>query len=276
MPIVAPWTPSRGDLQPAVKVAAARVVEAIGTWPAGQGGPLEGGRRVEALGQRGRLAGASYPSLNARSEAATLEVIEAQYGGLLATTASVLVVCRQWRADSAGRVSSGGSTVDVRLVKDSPHWRVTALHPGALPRPTRSLSPLAHAVLAEPRIELPPAASADVRSGNVHDSVLSAMLRLAKSYRIGVSVIRCGHPTYVFDTDRVSDHAQGRAFDTWRIDGHLVVDPDTPRSLVTGYMKAAAAEGAYNIGGPYLLPDGAATFFSDATHHDHVHIAFAA
>jgi hypothetical protein len=275
LPAVEPWTPSPGDLQPGVKVTAARVVEAIGTWSAGHGGPVSGAHRVEALGQSGRLGSAFYRPLNVSSEAAALQVIEAQYGGLLATTASVLVVCRQWLADPTGHVTSGGATVDVRLTKNAPHWRVTAVHPGPLPPPTRPISSQARAVLAERRIELPPAARADVASGDVHDSVLTAMLRLAQAYRIGVSVVRSGHPTYVFGTDRVSDHAQGRAFDTWRIDGRLVVDPATPRDLVTGYMQAAADAGSYNIGGPYLLTGGAAQFFSDATHHDHVHVAFA-
>jgi hypothetical protein len=270
-----PWSPNAGDLQPDIKVTAARVVEAIGNWTAGHGGPITRANRVEALGQSGRLGHAAYPSLSTRSDAAALQVIEAQYGGLLATTASVLVVCQQWRADSTGHVSAGGTTVDVRLTERGPTWRVIAVHPGVLPRPARPLSHRARAVLTEPRIELPPAARADVASGDVHDSVLGAMLRLAKSYRIGVSVVRTGHPTYVFGTDRVSDHALGRAFDTWRIDGHLVVDPATPRGLVTGYMEAAAAAGSYNIGGPYLMTGGAAQFFSDATHHDHVHAAFA-
>ena len=59
-------------------------------------------------------------------------------------------------------------------------------------RPAASLSPAATRVLAHPRIELPPAARADVGSGQVHTSVLSAMLRLAETYRIGVSVVRQG------------------------------------------------------------------------------------
>ena len=64
----------------------------------------------------------------------------------------------------------------------------------------------------------------------VHRSVLNALLRLATDYSIGVSVIRSGHPIHVFGTNRLSDHPRGRAFDTWRIDGHAVVDPATRRS----------------------------------------------
>jgi hypothetical protein len=113
-----------------------------------------------------------------------------------------------------------------------------------------------------------------VVSGQVHDSVLAAMLVLARRYTLGVSVVRSGHPLHVFGTSRLSDHPRGRAFDTWRIDGHPVVAAGTPRRLVTGYMEAVAAAGSYNVGGPYLL-GSAPQFFSDATHHDHVHAGFA-
>jgi hypothetical protein len=275
LPAVEPWSASAGDLEAGVKVAAADVVEAIGCWSAADGGRVQRARRVEHLGQPGRFGRAFYRSLDQRADAAVVEVIEAQYGGLLATTASVLVVCRQWWADRAGRIASGGTTVDVRLSRHQPHWQVTAVHPAVLPRPAHHVSPAAKAVLAEPRIELPPAARADVASGQVHESVLSAMLQLSRAFRIGVSVVRSGHPTYVFGTDRVSDHTYGRAFDTWQIDGRPVVDPATPRRLVTDYMVAAAKAGSYNVGGPYAMTYGATSFFSDATHHDHVHAGFA-
>jgi hypothetical protein len=37
-------------------------------------------------------------------------------------------------------------------------------------------------------------------------------------------------------------------------------------------MRAAAAAGSYNVGGPRLL--SGSQFFSDDTHHDHVHAGF--
>ena len=166
-----------------------------------------------------------------------------------------------------------GRTYDVRLSRGAPAgWRVTAVFPSR-PGPRAPHSRAARRVLASDRIDLPPAGRADVASGQVHDSVLVAMLGLSRTYRIGVSVVRSGHPIHVFGTDRLSDHPQGRAFDTWRIDGRAVVDPDTPARLVAGYMRAAAAEGSYNVGGPVLL-GAAPQYFSDATHHDHVHAGF--
>ena len=106
--------------------------------------------------------------------------------------------------------------------------------------------------------------------------MLGALLQLAGSYRMYVSVVRSGHPLDVFGTSRPSDHPRGRAFDVWQIDGRPVVDPATPRSLVAAFMRDAAAAGSYNVGGP-VLPGGGATvnqFFSDDTHHDHVHVGF--
>ena len=207
------------------------------------------------------------------ADQAVTAIVDAQYGGILADAASVLVVCRQWRVRGAS-VSPGGTTVDVRLTRGERGWHVVALHPADPGRPTSHPSAAAAAVLHSARIDLPPAAAADVASGLVHHEVLNALLLLARTYRIGVSVVRSGHPIYVFGTSRRSDHPRGRAFDTWRIDGRAVVDPATPKGLVTAYMRDAAAAGSYNVGGPYLLGGAGNQYFSDATHHDHVHAGF--
>ncbi|MFB7006714.1 MULTISPECIES: hypothetical protein [unclassified Streptomyces] len=269
-PTTTAWRPDRGDVDPDVKLRAVRVVEAIGAWPAGRGGAAAAKKRVAALGAAPSLvdrAGALRPD----ADRAALQVIDAQYGGIPADSASVLVVCRQWTPGHAG-----GTTVDVRLSRARPHWEVTDLHP-ARPGPAAAALPTeAERVLAEPRIGLPPAAEADIRSGHVHPSVLRALLSLAGTYRMDLGVIRSGHPLYVFGTDRPSDHPPGRAFDVGRIDGHMVVDPATSRRLIESFMRDAAAAGSYNVGGPVRLSGGATAyqFFTDATHHDHVHAGF--
>lgn len=202
-----------------------------------------------------------------------VQVIDAQYGGLLATTASVLVVSRSLTRHG-DHIEDGGHTFDVRVSLLGGRWRVTAVRPSrpgpASPRPTTA----ARHVLASDRITLPPAAYADVASGAVHDSALEAMLTVSRHWPIHISVVRSGHPIYVFGTDRLSDHPRGRAFDTWRIAGHVVVRPTTPRTLIRAYMEALASAGSYNVGGPILL-GAAPQFFSDRTHHDHVHAGFA-
>ncbi|MEV7425861.1 hypothetical protein [Streptomyces sp. NPDC091212] len=271
LPTTTPWRPDRADVDSAVKLRAVQVVEAIGAWSAGQGGVAAAKLRVAALGAAPSLVDAAGALLPTADEAA-LQVVDAQYGGILADSASVLVVCRQWTPGHAG-----GTTIDVRLRRARPRWEVTSLHParpgGAVP----SLPAAARSVLAEPRITLPPAAAADVRSGHIHESVLRALLQLAGTYRMYVSVIRSGHPLNVFGTDRPSDHPRGRAFDVWQIDGHPVVDPSTSRRLVETFMRDAAAAGSYNVGGPVRISGGTGgQFFTDATHHDHVHAGFTA
>jgi hypothetical protein len=201
-----------------------------------------------------------------------VEVIDAQYGGLLPGRASVLVVCRSLTRQ-AGGVATGGHTFDVRVALLGGHWRVTAVRPSRPGPPAARPTAAMRRVLASSRVVLPPAARADVASGRVHDSVLEAMLTVSRRWPIGVSVVRSGHPVHVFGTDRRSDHPPGRAFDTWRIADHAVVRPSTPRALVTAYMEALAAAGSYNVGGPVLL-GAAPQYFSDRTHHDHVHAGF--
>jgi hypothetical protein len=268
--LTAPWRPSPNDVQPEVKLRAVRLIEALGTWPPGGQGVAAARKRAAAAGYDPALADQAGGLLTDAPEAA-VQVLEAQYGGILSDSASVLVVCRQYTPGN----DSGGTTVDVRLVAARPQWDVTALHPAVPGPPAASLSSSARAVLADVEaITLPPAAHADVLSGNVHDSALKGMLTLARNHRMMLSVVRSGHPIYVFGTNRPSDHPQGRAFDVWTIDGHPVIDPATPRSLVESFMRAAAAAGSYNVGGPYLLPGAGNQFFSDDTHHDHVHVGF--
>lgn len=280
LPAAVPWRPGPDEIEPAVKLAAVRLVEALGTWPAGRGGPRNATARAAALGIPAPLAArfaAEAGPLTPAADQAVVRVIDAQYGGLLPDTASVLIPCAQ-STRTGSTVREGGTTIDVRLERTAAGWAVTALHPGRPGRPAAALGTPARAVLAQPRIELPPGSAADIRSGAVHESVLRAMLRLADTYRFSVSVVRSGHPVDVFGTSRPSDHPLGRAFDVWAVDGRPVVDPSTPRSLITAFMRAAAAAGSYNVGGPVRLSGGTRPnqFFSDATHHDHVHVGFAA
>jgi hypothetical protein len=274
LPAVAAWQPSSNDIDPQVKTRAVRLIEALGNWGQGQGGTGPARSRTSALGLDPALVAQAGPVLSPAS-AAALQVLEAQYGGILTDSASVLVVCRQWTLGPDGRVLPGGTTVDVRLSRAQPRWTVTALHPAQPGSAAASLPGAAQRVLASGEITLSPAAEADIRSGAVHPSALDALLTLSGSYRMELSVVRSGHPIDVFGTDRPSDHPRGRAFDVWRLDGHEVVDPGTPRSLVEGFMRAAAAAGSYNVGGPWQLTGGAADqFFTDNTHHDHVHAGF--
>ncbi|MEV6208041.1 hypothetical protein [Kitasatospora sp. NPDC051914] len=270
LPATTPWQPGPGENHPEVKLRAVELIETIGAWPPGEQGTDAARKRVAALGLDPSLVEQAGPLLGPGA-AAALQIVNAQWGGYQPDSASVMVVCRQWTTAAAG-----GTTVDVRLVRAQPRWNVTALHPAEPVPPAARISDAAQRVLAEPRIRLPFAAIADVRGGAVHDSVLEAMLALAAKYTFAVTVLRSGHPVNVFETSRTSDHTRGRAVDVWQIDDHAVVDPATPHALVDGFMRDAAALGAYNIGGPRQLGGGTAPrqYFTDDAHHDHVHLGF--
>ena len=146
-----------------------------------------------------------------------------------------------------------------------------AVHPAAPGPAAGSLSTLARSVLADRRLRLPYAAQADVRTGVISASVLHTLLSLADQYVVDVSVVRSGHPLYVFGTSRPSDHPKGRAVDVWALDDRPLVVP-TNHGLAVDGMRLAVAQGAYNVGGPVLL--AGAQYFSDRTHQDHIHIGF--
>ncbi len=238
-PVVLPrrvdWVPGPNELVPEAKAAAVAEVERIGNGP------------------RTRV-----------------RVIYAQYGGLVEPDASVLVVSKNWRLTDNG-LATGGRTYDVRVVRRGNRWQVTDVFPSQ-PGPATNPSSAAQAVLDDPRIQLPPAARGDVLAGTVDDAVLAAMTRLAETWRIGVSILVSGHPINVFATDRLSDHPLGNAVDVWKLNGQAIVDPRTPNRLTTSFMDAAVGFGGDNVGGPVQLTGE--QYFSDRTHHDHVHLGF--
>lgn len=273
LPASVAWQPAASEVSPAVKLRAVRLLEAIAAWPDGGQGLAAARARVAALGYDPRLADQAAGLLTASTQA-TVRVVDAQYGGILSSSSSVLVVLQQWTLGADGHtVVAGGTTVDVRLVRASPAWRVTALHPAAPGPPAASLSAGASSLLTSPRLHLPVAARADIRSGTISAGVLGALRGLVARHVVDVSVVKSGHPLYVFGTSRRSDHPRGHAVDVWAIDGHPVVDPAN-RALVESVMRLGIALGAYQVGGPVDLDGGGSHYFSDNTHHDHIHLGF--
>jgi len=271
LPPATPWRARSGEVKPEVKARATQLLQLVGTWSDGRGDPGAAGRRLGAAGYNPGLA-ARLDFLTPNAAAATTLVTDAQYGGILSDSASVLIPVVQWYSAPDGSVVRHGSTFDVRLSRSGSEWTVTEIHPAAPGPPAGNLSASANAVLANDRIRLTDSARADVVAGQVHDSVLDALQELARRNVLDVSVLRSGHPLLVFGTDRPSDHPYGRAADVWAIDGATVVDPAN-RDVVTAFMRAAARTGPWQVGGP-VLPDGGNMFFSDDTHHDHVHMGF--
>jgi hypothetical protein len=265
------WNAGPGEVTPAAKTSASRALQLAGTWSGGSG-RSGATARLTAKGYSAGLADA-LTELLGDAEAAVTDVIDAQYGGILTSTASVLTVVRQQLLHADGSRSEYGTTFDVRLVGGDSTWRITEIHP-AVPGPAATqISPAAHAALANPRLHLPAAAQADIEAGTVHDSVLTALATLSKRHTLEISVLRSGHPLLVFGTTRPSDHPHGRAADVWAIDGHPVVDPAN-RALVVDFMREAHATGPWQVGGPVDLDGAGSAYFTNPTHQDHVHLGF--
>ena len=270
LPAARSWTARPGEVSPGIKRVATTLLEHVGTWTGSHGDLASARHRLAAAGYDPALAAALSPLLGVGTNAVAV-VRDAQYGGLLSTTASVLVVVDQWRLTRDGVVHAGGTTVDVRLAQASPHWRVVEVHPASPGMPTSALTRNAREVLRDTRIRLPHAARADVSAGRIHDSVLALLLSLGQKHVVDVSVLRSGHPLYVFGTSRTSDHPKGRAADVWALDGRALVLHGN-HTLAASAMRYAVAHGAYNVGGPILL--GGPQYFSDHTHQDHIHLGY--
>ena len=270
LPSTSRWLARPGEVQPSVKRVATTLVESVGAWTRGGGTPAAARARAKAGGYDGALVDGLAPLLHA-GDSAVVQVRDAQYGGILASSASVLLVVDQWWRDASGGVRTGGTTLDVRLVKASPHWRVVEVLP-ATPGPASSrVSRVAADILGNDRVRLPYSARADVASGSVHDSVLTLVSALADTHVVDVSILRSGHPLHVFGTSRPSDHPKGRSVDIWSLDDRPLVLPAN-HSLATHAMRFAVSHGAYNVGGPVQL--GGPQYFSDRTHQDHIHLGF--
>jgi len=260
--------------EPVAKEKAVRLVEATSAWAPGALDEAAVAGRLAAQGisaERAAAFTAATAPFRGGSSEATSGVIAVQYGGLTATSASLLVTFEQWTRDGSGAITRGGAGADVRLAKEGGEWQVTEVF-AAVPLPAVSPAPLVTAVLTNSKIRLPPAAAADIAADNLRPRPMQALLDLARDYEIDVSIVFKPHPDNVFATDRLSDHTRRRAWDIWAVNGQSVIAASTPDALVDGFLRDAKDAGAYNIGGPRLL--SGAGFFSDRTHRDHCHIAF--
>jgi hypothetical protein len=259
-------------VNPEVKRLATEVVQLVGTWSSGESGLRSAKRRLAAAGHDPGIADSLTDLLPSAEEAVT-QIVNAQYGGILASSASVLAVVRQWYLSADDIRHEHGTTFDIRLAANGNRWHVTQIRPADPGPAVTGLSEAARAVLVNPRLHLPEACLADIRSGRIHDSVLSALSTLSRRHVLDVSILRSGHPYHVFGTNRVSDHPRGRAVDVWAVDGHPIVVPAN-RARTVAFMREASATGPWQVGGPVDLDGAAKAYFSDPTHHDHVHLGF--
>lgn len=270
---VVPWSPDPGEVEPAAKVAATRVIEAIEAH--GSTGATRATWRQRLL-NAGASADLVMPAaLAPPAVPAVTRVLYPQYGGLTADSACVMALAEQtWRRRGGG-LARRTMTVDVRLRRDAGGWQVTGLIPAALPAQTRPTpGSTVGALLRNRRIDLNDTARAELSAGRVDPLVVRALLSLSRSWSMSVSVFAAGHPAEVFGTSSTSNHTRGRAVDIWAIDGRPVVGLSLEDGRLNRFLLDVGATGSDEIGGP-LVPVGAGTgYFANPLHRDHIHLGF--
>jgi hypothetical protein len=278
LPVVSPWEAGGNEISPEIKLAAARVLEALGMVPdgaAGAAGAAVGpaADRLTAVGADPALAAAAGALLPPAAPAVA-QIVYPQYGGLERDTASVMAVLRQTWVDGE-ELRDRLVTADVRLRRAGGSWTVSELHPVApAPDAVAALRGPAAELAASPRVLLPNAAAADLAAGVVDTRVVAALLALSRTYELAVTVFRGGHPENVFGTDRTSNHTRGRAVDIWAVDGRPVVSMAKDEPFLLDFLAAVRSTGSDEVGGP-VDPDGpGGKHFADDLHRDHVHLGF--
>lgn len=274
------YKPHPRDVYPNAKRLAGRVVQALTNYPLGSS-PREIFRAAVVDQPQAAVPFGRVKPLIHADAASVGEIVYAQLGGLAPmvnpTSASVMVVVEQSVEGETTSVVS--RTIDVRLILVSGQWTLATIDSiggRPLPRPD-TLSPLADAVLDNPRILMPDSARWDIYRGIVDERVLRAMDEAARRFPYAVAVVASGHPKNVFGTDLVSNHTVGRAVDLWKVGKRPVFAQITDRTGPAFRLSEAAffELGVEELGSPWDF-DGAASSdsFTNVVHLDHIHIAF--
>lgn len=139
---------------------------------------------------------------------------------------------------------------------------------------TSDAGALRGAVLSHPHIELRSEARADVAAGRVDGRVLGALLFLASEHRLGsVGPFATGHSLYVDGTNRISNHAYGRAVDIPIVDGVAVSSSNAAaHSAAQSLLSLDGALRPDELGSPWQFP--APEAFTDEDHRGHLHIGY--
>jgi hypothetical protein len=131
---------------------------------------------------------------------------------------------------------------------------------------------LGAAVLSHPNIGLRPEARADIEAGLVDARVLSALLEVASDHRLDyVGPFVTGHSMYVKGTDRISNHALGRAMDIPYVDGSPVsVTSAGARDLARALLRLPPTLRPDELGSPWDFSSQTVTTFTEG-HGSHIH-----
>lgn len=284
LPPAARYVPLPGEPVPNAKQVAADFVQALTTRRNGQ-------QPADVLAGTALLTSGSFDLQAAAAMAAPLfvepvttgEIVYPQVGGLAplgpgATSAVMMVVVRQRLLTPKRSVYDIVRTVDVRLGVEEGAWKVVELaSAGGEPveRPA-DLDPRAARVLDHSGIDLPDTSAWDVHAGRISLPLLDLLAGLADTSPLSVAVLQTGHPVNVFGTGRVSNHAEGRAVDIWRVAGVPVVTAGAATGPAADALRRAFADPRLaQAGSPEGsdLDGGRRRSFNDLVHKDHLHLA---
>jgi hypothetical protein len=202
------------------------------------------------------------------------EVLYPQLGGLTDRRASVMVVTRQTVGSGPEPELSVVRTLDIRLVRGESGWEFEALASAGGAFDSLEDLALAHAVAADPRIEMPDSARLDILEGGISPILLQVMSRIADITPYGVTVMATGHPYHVFETNRVSHHTSGRAIDINLVGGKHVIDDRAARSATRTLLQWLWENSdVIQVGSPWDVDGGSKRSFTNTVHQDHIHVA---
>ena len=268
------YEPLPGEPAPDAKRAAAAVVQALTTFEA-QADPAPAVATV--LGRLGAPPGLvdQARDLLVPGAASAGDIVYPQLGGLTEQSASVMVVVRQRLLQGIAR-RTVVRTVDVRVARRAEAWAVTSIDSagGRPPPPSGAPSKAAEAVLALKAVVLPDSARWDVLAGTIDDRVLTVLAQLGAGHRLDVTTLATGHPHNVFGTERVSNHASGRAVDIWAVDGRAVVEQRDQAGALATLARGLLDAGVTELGAPWDLDGPGSAAFTNVVHQDHLHIGF--
>lgn len=250
---------------------ATEFLQAVGTYE-------KGGGNAKALATR--LAGlpadpaVAVGRLLVPTAASAVEIVYPQLGGLTEDAASIMVVFT-WRLLEDDRETSVVRTADVRLRREAGAWRVTGVESlGGEPTGSPEITPLAQAVLANDRLDLPDSARWDIEAGRIGDEILQVLQDLSQQHTLRVAVLASGHPHNVFESEYVSNHTEGRGVDIWAIDDTPIVSLRDPNGPLPALVQGLVAQGITEVGSPFDVDGPGGASFTNTVHQDHLHIAF--
>lgn len=210
-----------------------------------------------------------YPDRYSRGQ-----VVYPQLSGVTPTSLGAMVVVRQSVSDTGSDVRSITRVLDIRLRRSGGPWALDRIGSigGTAPGATEAPSAAAQRVLEHPRITLPDSARWDILRGDVDEALLTALASAAERYRLGVAVIRSGHPPNVWATMTPSAHSAGNAVDIYSVDGRPVVTQTQEGSAAFELASELVGGGAAQVGSPWILGAGGSQSFTDDVHQDHIHL----